>query len=75
MYSMKRTSAPCVAPYSMSATSSSSLTPRMTTVSIFSPGKSGAASPMPATTRSSSSERVSALKRAASSVSRLTVSR
>ncbi len=63
MYSMKRTSAPWRRPNSSSATSSSSLTPRITTVSILSPGKSGAAAAMPASTRSSSSERVSALKR------------
>ena len=47
MYSMKRTSAFTVRPYSMSATSSSSLTPRMTTVSIFSRPKTRAAAAMP----------------------------
>ena len=41
MYSMKRTSAPRALANSTIATSSSSLTPRMTTVSILKPGKSG----------------------------------
>ena len=39
MYSMKRTSAPTRFPYSNRSTSSSSLVPRMTTVSIFNPVK------------------------------------
>jgi hypothetical protein len=48
MYSMNRTSAPWPRPNSMIGTSSSSFVPRMTTVSILRPGKSGAAVAMPA---------------------------
>ncbi len=57
------------------STSSSSLTSRMTTVSSLRPGKSGAATAIPSSTRSSSSNRVRFLKRSGRSVSRLTVSR
>ncbi len=75
MYSMKRTSAPKRRPNSSRSISSSSLTPRMTTVSILKPGNSGAAVSMPSRTRSSSSYRVRSRKRCGLSVSRLTVRR
>ena len=51
MYSMKRTSASTARPYSIRSTSSSSLTPRMTTVSILSRPKTRRAAAMPAWTR------------------------
>ena len=64
MYSMKRTSAPTLRPYSIRSTSSSSLTPRMMTLSIFSESKPArAAASMPASTAACSSNRVSVSKR------------
>ena len=57
------------------STSSSSLTPRMTTVSILTTSKCAAASARPARTASSASKRVSSRKRSGRSVSRLTVMR
>ena len=76
MYSMNRTSAPTPLAYSMSGTISSSLTPRITTVSSLSESKpAAAAASIPRSTAPSSSIRVSARKRSRSSVSRLTVMR
>ena len=77
MYSMKRTSAPTPSPNSSRATSSSSLTPRMTTVSILSASKPALdAASIP---REDGGELVEARERGgsgrASSVSRLTVTR
>ena len=76
MYSMNRTSAPIPRPKSTSAGSSSSLTPRRTTVSIFSASNpASAAASRPRRTAPWRSRRVSRRKRSARSVSRLTVSR
>ena len=75
MYSMNRTSAFSGLPYSTRSISSSSLTPWMTTrVDLETPNTRCAAA-MPSWTRASSSNRVSATKRSAWSVSRLTVIR
>ena len=75
MYSMKRISAPSRAASCTRGPISSSFTPRMSTVSILKPGNTRAAASSPSRTRGSSSDRVSAVNRAASSVSRLTVIR
>ena len=76
MYSMKRTSAGARRPNSIRSASSSSLTPRMTTVSIFVPVKPARATEaMPSSTWACVFRRVSAAKRSGRSVSRLTVTR
>ena len=77
MYSMNRTSAPTPLAYSISGTISSSLTPRITTVSSLSDveARGGGRVDTRAAPRASSSIRVSARKRSRSSVSRLTVMR
>ncbi len=76
MYSMKRTSAGTVLPNSMRSTSSSSLTPRITTLSSLVSAKPACGTArMAAITRSCPSRLVSARKRSGRNVSRLTVSR
>ena len=75
MYSMNRSSAPRAFANSSSGMISSSLTPRITTVSILKPGNVSTAASMPASTRGSSSNRASLTKRSRCSVSRLIVSR
>jgi len=76
MYSMNRTSALICLPNSSRSTSSSSLTPRMMTLSIFNPLKPARwAALIPFSTFAWESFRVSAIKRSGRSVSRLTVTR
>ena len=75
MYSMKRISAPTRPAYSTSAGSSSSFSPRMTTVSSFTVLNARAAAAMPASTASRSRDRDRRKNRPASRVSRLTVTR
>ena len=75
MYSMNRTSAFTVFPYSIRSISSSSLTPLMTTVSILRRPKTRCAASMPSFTRARSSKRVRARNRSGLRVSRLTVTR
>ena len=76
MYSMKRTSAFKRRPYSSIGSSSSSLTPRITTVSILTlSNPAAAAASRPRRTSAWRSKRVRALKRSGCKVSRLTVMR
>src|SRR5712692_5156111 len=76
MYSMKRTSAATRLPNSMRSTSSSSFTPRITTVSSFVPVKPARVTVwMPSRTWAWLWRRVSAANRSARRVSRLTVTR
>ena len=76
MYSMNRTSASCARANSMRSTSSSSFTPRMTTVLILSRSKPVArAATMPARTSACRSVRAISRIRSGRRVSRLTVMR
>ncbi len=76
MYSMNRTSAFTAPAYSTRSTSSSSFTPRMTTVSSLRPGQpSRATVSMPSSTRAWLLRRVRNRKRSGRNVSRLTVTR